>query len=49
VVRVLDGARLELACERGRLVASYDGPSVRVGQRVGVRLRGGVTFPGRDE
>jgi ABC-type sugar transport system ATPase subunit len=44
-VRVLDGNRVDLEADGGRLVAHYGGDDIRVGQRVGVQIRGGVTFP----
>jgi ABC-type sulfate/molybdate transport systems ATPase subunit len=45
LVPVEDGVRVELALERGRLVALAPAPGPGPGAEVGVRLRGGVSFP----
>jgi ABC-type sulfate/molybdate transport systems ATPase subunit len=44
LVPVEDGVRVELALERGRLVAMAPAPGPRPGAEVGVRLLGGVRF-----
>jgi ABC-type sulfate/molybdate transport systems ATPase subunit len=45
LVPVEDGVRVELALDRGRLVALAPAPGPQPGAEVGVRLLGGVTFP----
>jgi ABC-type nitrate/sulfonate/bicarbonate transport system ATPase subunit len=45
LVPVEDGVRVELALENGRLVATVPAPGPEPGAEVGVRLRGGVSFP----
>jgi ABC-type nitrate/sulfonate/bicarbonate transport system ATPase subunit len=45
LVPVEDGVRVELALDRGRLVAMTPAPGPRPGAEVGVRLLGGVSFP----
>jgi ABC-type sulfate/molybdate transport systems ATPase subunit len=45
LVPVEDGVRVELALDRGRLVALAPAPGPPPGGEVGVRLLGGVTFP----
>ena len=45
LVPVEDGVRVELALDRGRLVALAPAPGPAPGAEVGVRLLGGVTFP----
>jgi ABC-type nitrate/sulfonate/bicarbonate transport system ATPase subunit len=45
LVPVEDGVRVELALDRGRVVATAPAPGPRPGTEVGVRLLGGVTFP----
>jgi ABC-type sulfate/molybdate transport systems ATPase subunit len=45
VIPTEDGARVELALERGTLSATVEGPAPGVGASVGVALRGGVRFP----
>jgi ABC-type sulfate/molybdate transport systems ATPase subunit len=44
LVPVEDGVRVELALDRGRLVAMTPAPGPEPGAEVGVRLRGGVRF-----
>jgi ABC-type nitrate/sulfonate/bicarbonate transport system ATPase subunit len=44
LVPVEDGVRVELALDGGRLVALAPVPGPRLGEDVGVRLRGGVRF-----
>jgi ABC-type sulfate/molybdate transport systems ATPase subunit len=43
-----DGVRLELELDRGRLYAVAPLPAPRVGETVGVSVRGGVRFPASD-
>jgi ABC-type sulfate/molybdate transport systems ATPase subunit len=45
VIPTEDGARVELALDRGTLSATVDGPPPPMGASVGVALRGGVRFP----
>jgi ABC-type nitrate/sulfonate/bicarbonate transport system ATPase subunit len=45
LVPVEDGVRVEMALDRGRVVATAPAPGPRPGTEVGVRLLGGVTFP----
>jgi ABC-type sulfate/molybdate transport systems ATPase subunit len=45
LVPVEDGVRVELALDRGRLVAMSPAPGPEPGAEVGVRLLGGVSFP----
>jgi hypothetical protein len=45
LVPVEDGVRVELALDRGRLVAMTPAPGPDPGAEVGVRLLGGVSFP----
>jgi ABC-type sulfate/molybdate transport systems ATPase subunit len=45
LVPVEDGVRVELALDHGRLVAVAPAPGPSPGAEVGVRLRGGVSFP----
>ena len=45
LVPVEDGVRVELALDRGRLVALAPAPGPPAGAEVGVRLLGGVSFP----
>ncbi|MDX6723372.1 MAG: thiamine transport system ATP-binding protein [Solirubrobacteraceae bacterium] len=45
LVPVEDGVRVELALDRGRVVATAPAPGPRPGTEVRVRLLGGVTFP----
>ncbi|MFZ0041502.1 MAG: ABC transporter ATP-binding protein [Solirubrobacteraceae bacterium] len=44
-VALEDGVRLELELEHGRLFTVAPLPAPRVGERVGVRVDGGVSFP----
>jgi ABC-type nitrate/sulfonate/bicarbonate transport system ATPase subunit len=45
LVPVEDGVRVDLALDRGRLVAVAPAPGPKPGTAVRVRLRGGVSFP----
>lgn len=45
VIPTEDGARVELALDRGTLSATVDGPPPAAGAAVRVALRGGVRFP----
>jgi ABC-type sulfate/molybdate transport systems ATPase subunit len=48
LVPVEDGVRVEVAVEGGSLVAVTPAPGPETGVEVGVRLLGGVSFPGAD-